>query len=435
MQWFKDAKLGIFLHWGIYSVNGIDESWSFYNEYLTYDEYMKQAQGFTAEKYDADSWAALIKESGAKYAVLTTKHHDGMALWDTRQGDMSVVKQTPADRDLVGPYCEALRSKGIKVGLYYSLLDWSNPNYPNFTKSQKRYEDDSVCWNDFVKFNLSQIKEISTLFNPDLVWFDGDWEQSAEKWHAPEIRQMLLDNNPNVIINSRLQGYGDYATPEQGIPVVQPKDEYWELCMTMNDSWGYQPNDHNCKPVNLIIRIFADVISMGGNLLLDIGPKPDGTIAEEQVSALKALGRWTHKHAKAIYGTLPGIPKDCYYGASTMSADSTVIYLFLPSNPKSQAPNPKQIRNSKSSNHNTTQSPNHPTTQSPNQQILLKGVANSIATVYVLGNGTKLEQKTWLKPWWSGNPGLVSIEIPSSAMDEEMTVVAIQLEGKLALKF
>ena len=433
MQWFKDAKLGIFLHWGIYSVNGIDESWSFYNEYLTYDDYMKQAKGFTAEKYDADSWAALIKESGAKYAVLTAKHHDGMALWDTRQGDMSVVKQTPAGRDLVGPYCEALRAKGLEVGLYYSLLDWSNPNYPNFTKSQQRYEDESVCWNDFVKFNLGQIQEISTLFNPDLVWFDGDWEQSAEKWHAPEIRQMLLDNNPNVIINSRLQGYGDYATPEQGIPVVQPRDAYWELCMTMNDSWGYQPNDLNYTPVNLIIRIFADVISMGGNLLLDIGPKPDGTIAEQQASILKELGRWTNKHAKAIYGTLPGIPKDCYYGASTMSADSTVIYLFLPSNPKSQAPYDNQISNTKSQKSKYTNLP----TVMPSyiHKVLLKGVTNTIATIYVLGNGTKLEQKTWLKPWWSGNPGLVSIEIPAGALDEEMTVVAVQLEGKLALKF
>jgi alpha-L-fucosidase len=458
MQWFKDAKLGIFIHWGIYAVNGIDESWSFYNEYLSYEDYMKQTKGFTAANYDPEYWAALIKESGAKYAVLTSKHHDGMALWDTKQGDLSVVKQTPAGRDLIGPFCKELRAKGIEVGLYYSLLDWSNPDYPNFTRNQKRYTEDTARWDRFMKFNTGQIEEIITQYNPDLVWFDGDWEQSAEKWNAPGIRAMLLENNPNVIINSRLQGYGDYATPEQGIPVVKPQDPYWELCMTTNDSWGYQPNDKAWKPVNLIIRIFADVISMGGNLLLDIGPKPDGTIPAEQVAILQQLGRWTEKHADAIYGTNPGLPKDCYYGASTLSADSTIIYLFVPNsksqapnpeqetNPKSQNPNPKQNSKSKSQNNDNptvlpSYSPTVLTSYSPtvlpsySPTVLLKGVTNNIATVYVLGNGTKLEQTTWLKPWWSGNPGLVSIEIPAEALDEEMTVVAVQLEGKLKLKF
>jgi alpha-L-fucosidase len=435
MQWFRDAKLGIFIHWGIYAVNGIDESWSFYNEYLPYEEYMKQAGGFTALNFDAANWVALIEGSGARYAVLTSKHHDGMALWDTKQGNLSVVKQTPAGRDLIGPFCKELRAQGMKVGLYYSLLDWSHPDYPNFTKSLKRYADDSVRWNKFMEFNTSQINEIINLYNPDLVWFDGDWEQSAEKWHAPEIRQMLLDHNPGVIINSRLQGYGDYATPEQGIPVSKPKDDYWELCMTMNDSWGYQPNDKDYKPLNLIIRILADVIGMGGNLLLDIGPKPDGTIPEEQVEILKGLGRWTQKHAEAIYETHAGVPKDCYYGASTLSADSTVLYLFVSSNPKSQAPDSKQNPKSKNQNRPISQSSNRPIVHSSNRPILLKGVTNNIATIWVVGNGTKLDQITWLKPWWSGNPGLVEISLPEEAVDSEMTVVAVQLAGKLKLKF
>lgn len=448
LQWFKNAKLGIFIHWGIYSVNGIDESWSFFNEYLPYEEYMNQKKGFSAANYDADYWAELIKESGAKYAVLTAKHHDGMALWDTEQGELSAVKQTPAGRDLIGPFCKALREHDIKVGLYYSLLDWSHPDYPNFTRSNKRYDNDSSRWDSFVKFNLGQIKEIATQFNPDLFWFDGDWEQNAAQWHAEEIREMLLNNNPNAILNSRLAGYGDYATPEQGVPVSKPKDEHWELCMTMNDSWGYQPNDRNFKSIDLIIRILADVIGMGGNLLLDIGPKSDGSIAEEQVFILKALGRWTQKHSEAIYGTHAGIPKDCFYGPSTLSEDSTVLYLFVPSNinSKTQAPNSKQIQNSNSKNQNRKngQLTNHPIDQSPNPPtilpstsltVLLKGVTNNISTVWVVGNGTKLEQKTWLKPWWSGNPGLISIEIPAAAFDEDVTVVAVQLEGKISLRF
>ncbi len=441
MQWFKDAKLGIFIHWGIYAVNGIDESWSFYNEYLPYEEYMKQKEGFTAANYNPDYWATLIRGSGAKYAVLTSKHHDGVALWDTKQSHLSVTRHTPAGRDLVGPYCKAFRENGLKVGLYYSLLDWSHPDYPNFTRTQKRYERDSIPerWDRFVQFNKAQISELMTQYHPDLVWFDGDWEQSAEAWHAPEIRQMLLDNNPDVIINSRLQGYGDYATPEQGIPVAKPNDDYWELCMTMNDSWGYQQNDKNYKPVNLIIRIFADVIGMGGNLLLDIGPKADGTIPEEQEHILRELGRWTNKHREAIYGTLAGVPKDCYYGPSTLSADSTVLYLFVAGNSKHQAPNSKQIQNTEiqnlKSNRQTPKSPNPQTLKSSNPQILLKGVTNKINAIWVVGKGTKLEQTTLLKPWWSGNPGLVEISIPVEAMDEEMTVIAVMLEGKIRVKY
>jgi alpha-L-fucosidase len=453
MQWFKDAKLGIFLHWGIYAVNGIDESWSFYNEYLPYEDYMKQLQGFTAATYDPQAWAKLICESGAKYAVMTSKHHDGVALWDTKAGDFNVVDKTPAGRDLVGPFCNALRAEHIKVGLYFSLLDWSNPDYPNFTKTQKRYERDSIParWENFTRFNNSQITEIMTRYNPDLFWFDGDWEQSAENWHAAEIREMILKNNPDAIINSRLAGYGDYATPEQGIPVVKPAEEYWELCMTTNDSWGYQPNDKNYKTVNLIIRIFADVIGMGGNLLLDIGPKADGSIPEEQVNILEELGRWTAKHSEAIYGTKAGIPKDCYAGPSTLSKDSTILYLFIPGNgefhPPAGGPNSRfqtnsdsntnsnKFQNAHSPNLPITQSPNHPITQSPNPQILLKGITNNIAAAWVVGNGTKLEQITWLKPWWSGNPGLISIEIPAEALDEQMTVIAVLLDGKITLKF
>jgi alpha-L-fucosidase len=446
MQWFRDAKLGIFIHWGIYAVNGIDESWSFYNEYLPYEDYMKQLQGFTASDYDPEAWAKLIRESGAKYAVMTSKHHDGVALWDTKAGDLNVVDKTPAGRDLIGPFCKELRAEGLKVGLYFSLIDWSNPDYPNFTKTQSRYTRDSIParWENFVKFDRSQITELMTRYNPDLFWFDGDWEQSAESWHAKEIREMILKNNPNAIINSRLAGYGDYATPEQGIPVVKPKDDCWELCMTMNDSWGYQPNDRNYKPVNLIIRIFADVIGMGGNLLLDIGPKADGSIPEEQVQILRELGRWTAKHGEAIYGTKAGIPKDCYAGPSTLSADSTILYLFVPGNGKFQIPdsipiardqtNPKS-QTDKSSNRPIVQSPNPIVSQSCSPNVLIKGITSNIAAAWVVGNGTKLEQKTWLKPWWSGNPGLISIEIPEEAMDEEMTVVALQLEGKVTLKF
>jgi len=402
MQWFKDAKLGIFIHWGIYAVNGIDESWSFYNGYISHSDYLKQLNGFTAAKYDPDLWASLIKESGAKYAVLTSKHHDGVALWNSKAGDLTVVRKTPASRDLVAPFCEALRKQGLKTGLYYSLLDWSHPDYPNFTKNEKRYSDDIARWGKFIVFNHSQINELGKNFNPDLWWFDGDWEQSAEKWKAKEIREMILARNPGAIINSRLQGYGDYATPEQGLPISKPADRYWELCMTINDSWGYQQNDREFKTPEQIIRIFSECISKGGNLLLDIGPKADGTIPNEEVDVLKALGRWTAKHSEAIYGTEAGLPAGYFYGPSTLKADSTILYLFISGDPRGQ--------------------------------VMLAGVKNRINRIYVVGNGTKLLWKEFLKPYWSNNAGLIFIDVPETVLDEYLTVIALVLEGKLKVQ-
>jgi alpha-L-fucosidase len=402
MKWFHDARLGIFIHWGLYSVNGIDESWSFYNGYISYPDYMKQLTGFTASKYNPAEWASLIKESGAKYAVLTSKHHEGFALWDTKAGDLNVIKKTPAGRDLIAPFCSELRKNGVKVGLYYSLLDWSYPDYPNFTKNEKRYTDDSVRWRKFTTYNFTQIREIAKNFNPDLWWFDGDWEQSAEKWKAQQIRELILKNNPTAIINSRLQGYGDYATPEQGLPAVRPADKYWELCMTVNDSWGYQQNDRNFKTPSQLIKIFAECLSNGGNLLLDIGPKADGTIPEEDRNVLKVFGAWTKKHSEAIYGTEGGLPAGFFHGPTTVSSDSTMLYLFFPGK--------------------------------PDGEVMLEGVKNHINRIYVVGNGTKLDFKEYLRPYWSSNAGVVFIKVPDNVLDEYMTVLALVLDGKLKIQ-
>lgn len=400
MKWFADAKLGIFIHWGIYSVNGIDESWSFFNGYISYPDYMKQLSGFTASSYDPEGWAKLVRESGAKYAVLTTKHHDGVALWDTKWGDLNVISKTPAGRDLVAPFVKALRKEKIKVGLYYSLLDWSHDDYPNFTKVEKRYTDDTARAERFNEFNHGQIGELSEKFNPDLFWFDGDWEQDAGWWRASEIRDNILKHNSNAIINSRLQGYGDYATPEQGLPLKRPEERYWELCMTINDSWGYQYNDTNYKSPGQVIRIFSEVISKGGNLLLDIGPKPDGTVPARQVAVLKELGQWTSKNAEAIYGTGAGLPAGYFHGPSTISADSTRLFLFVNGYPA-------------------------------DGEVMLEGVKNKINRIYVVGDGTKLEYSEFLRPYWSTHSGVIFIKLPEKAVDRYMTVICLVLDGKL----
>lgn len=403
MQWFSDAKLGIFIHWGIYAVDGIDESWSFHNRKVSWPAYMRQLKGFGAERYDPAAWADLVRESGARYAVLTTKHHDGVALWDTKQRHYDVVDSTPARRDLVAPFFKALRERGIRAGAYYSLIDWSHPDYPGFLKDSSRYRiaDDTARWRRFQRFNHAQLQEVSERFRPDLWWFDGDWEHSAAQWEAPLIRSRILASNPQAIINGRLMGYGDYATPEQNFPVSRPPERWWELCMTTNDNWGWQPTDTHWKTPYEVITIFADVVSNGGNLLLDIGPRADGTIPPEQVNLLRELGAWNRKHGEAVFGTTPGLPAGHFYGPSTLSKDSSHLYLFLPGRVSGQ--------------------------------VVVKGLLNRIRSIQVLGAGDSLSHKIVGKISWSPVPGLVYIDVPEKFQDSYMTVLRLKLDGPLRL--
>jgi alpha-L-fucosidase len=403
MQWFADAKLGIFIHSGIYAVNGIDESWSFYNKKISYSDYMKQLNGFTLKNYNPEDWANLIKESGARYAVITTKHHDGVAMYDTKMDNLSIVKAAPAGRDMVKPFFDALRKRDIKCGAYFSLLDWSHPDYTGFLKDSSRYkvESDYERWNKFRSFFQGQISEIGQMFKPDLWWFDGDWEHDAEQWESEKVRNIILANNKNAIINGRLQGYGDYETPEQNFPVSRPAFNWWELCMTINNNWGYQPTDKNWKTPYEIITIFTDAVSNGGNLLLDIGPKEDGTIPEEEVNVLKELGAWNKRNGEGIFNTIGGIPQGHFYGPTTLSKDSTTLFLFLQGNISGN--------------------------------VTLKGLTNKIKDITVLGNGAKLTHKIVGKISWSKIPGLVYINVPKDVQDKYVTVLKVTLDGPVKL--
>ncbi|WP_462317648.1 alpha-L-fucosidase [Marinilabilia sp.] len=396
MEWFKDAKLGIFVHYGIYSVNGIDESWSFFNGYISHEDYMNQLNGFTASDYDADHWMRLFKDAGARYAVLTTKHHDGVALWNSKTNHYNVVEDTPAERDLVDPFVKALRKNDMKVGLYYSLIDWSYPDYPAFTRDSVRYSDYPERWRSFTDFYFDQMEELSSRFNPDLYWFDGDWEHNAEEWKAKQLREKLFSYNDGLIINSRLQGYGDYMTPEQGVPVATPQSPYWELCLTMNNSWGYQHNDHNYKTPYQLLWTFVDCISKGGNLLLDVGPMQDGTIPEPQVKILKAFSRWTKKHEEAIYGTRKGLPEGHFFGPSAVSKDGKTLFLYVDRN--------------------------------PGTPLRIKGIASDISDVRIVGSNTAPEY------YREKESGTLRVEIPEEGLDPDITVVAVDLEKELSLE-
>lgn len=415
MAWFKNAKLGIFIHWGLYSVKGISESWSMYHKRISFEDYMAQAKGFTAENYNPQQWAKLFKEAGARYAVLTTKHHDGFALWPTKLSHLNVVVKTPAKQDLVGPFCDALRQEGLKVGLYFSLCDWSHPDYKPVVFARKGVVNGSYPtdyyphqglenlspWQRFIRFYQGQLEELMSQYQPDLLWFDGDWEHSAQEWQAAELRKKLKTMNRNVILNSRLRGYGDYKTPEQGIPITPPKGP-WEFCMTINDSWGYQPKDTNYKSSYQIICTFSECLAMGGNLLLDVGPKADGTIPEQKVQRLKDLGQWIKKHEEAVYQTVAGLPWGHFYGPTTLAPDSQTIYLYLLNTPK--------------------------------EFVALKGLHNKIKKIRVVGQpDSKLKWKISGGAPWNNIPGVVLINVPEKLLDPFVTVLAVEIEGKVKL--
>lgn len=402
LQWFADAKFGVFIHWGIYAVDGVDESWSFFNGKLSHADYMKQLQGFRADRYDPKGWAELIRDSGARYAVLTSRHHDGVALWDSKQG-INVVRDTPARRDLIGPFVEALRADGLKVGMYYSLPDWSYQDYDVFTRKQKRYDigKEPARWQRYQRYFQDQLADLQQRYNPDLFWFDGDWEHSASEWQSDKVRADLLVRNPGVIINSRLNQYGDYATPEHGLPIVKPDAPFWELCITMNKSWGYQPHDTEYKSTHQLIQILAQTVAMGGNLLLDIGPRADGTIDPQQVERLRGIGRWTKRNDEAIHATVAGLPLEHYAGGSTLSKDRKTLYLFVDGKPAGD--------------------------------LLVKGLDNKVLRARVLGSDQPAQAKVLGKFDWSKYPGLLFISVPEQALDPDMTVVALELDAPAKL--
>jgi alpha-L-fucosidase len=409
-SWFADAKLGIFIHWGIYAVDGVAESWSFYHGQVSYEDYMRQLAGFTASAYDPDSWADLFVKAGARYAVLTTKHHDGVALWDTAANDLSVVKRTPAGRDLVAPYVQAMRRRGLKVGLYFSHLDWSHPDYATVRPAvvepaienpfavPRPGEEDPRRWRGFLEFHRAQIRELLRAFEPDLLWFDGQWERDERQWRFKELREEIAALCPHTIVNARLLGYGDYATPEQGVP-IEPPTGPWELCLTVNDSWGYQVQDHNHKSVRQLVRYFAETIGAGGNLLLDIGPREDGSVLAEQAERIAGLGGWIGRHRDAVYGTVAGLPPGHHYGPSTLSADRRTLYLFC--------------------------------FDTPREFIAVRGLNSAVRRVSVVGSGEQVAHRV-VGGFGDRVPGVLNVDAPN-AFDEYATVVAVELEGELDL--
>jgi alpha-L-fucosidase len=291
-KWFVDARFGMFIHWGLYSILGRGE-WAMYLERIPGAEYAKLARRFSPTRCDIAQWAALAKQAGMKYCVMTSRHHDGFSLFDSRVSSFTSAK-TRAGRDFIREYVTAVREAGLRVGLYYSLLDWRFPGYWAGPKKDPR------GWARLVERVHAQVEELVTGYGRiDVLWFDGGWPWTAEDWKSRKLIGMIRRHQPHILINNRALWGGDFGTPEQQI--IAQKN-LWEACMTMNTWWGYYPADTNWKSTKQLVYYLLDCVSRGGNYLLNVGPKPDGTIPAPSVKRLTELGAWMAGNAASIHG-------------------------------------------------------------------------------------------------------------------------------------
>nr|AIC77302.1 alpha-L-fucosidase [uncultured bacterium] len=322
MQWFVDARFGMFIHWGIYAIPARGE-WVKQQESIVESAYQPFFETFNPYNFDPAEWAKAARKAGMKYAVMTSKHHDGFCLFDSQYTDYKATN-TPAGRDLVREYVDAFRAEGLKVGFYYSLLDWHHPDYPiagdsihpmrnhpdfqNHTGNLPRYAD----------YVRDQVRELLTNYGMiDIIWFDFSYgEMRGEAWKATELVKMVRELQPGIIIDNRLGGdikaaepeiyAGDFASPEQIIPPEGVVNELgapvpWEACITLNDHWGYAAWDKNWKSPKTVVRALVECVSKGGNLLLNVGPTAKGEIPAECLTILDQVGGWMHANGTSVY--------------------------------------------------------------------------------------------------------------------------------------
>lgn len=336
-KWFMEARFGMFIHWGLYAIPACGE-WVMSEKEMTVEEYQKYFDLFDPKDYRPKEWAKLAKAAGMKYAVLTAKHHDGFCLFDSALTDYKATN-TKAGRDLVREFVDAFREEGLKVGLYFSIIDWRHPDFPKYGDRQhpmrncEAYKDEKIDFDRYLAYMHGQVKELVTNYGKlDLLWFDFSYDDmKGEKWRASDLIRMVRKYQPDVVIDNRLEGSGeengsittaepliysgDFASPEQVIPPNGIRDEKgelipWELCATMNNHWGFCNFDHDFKSSKMLIRKLVECVSKGGNMILNVGPDARGNIPRESVRVLREIGAWMEKNGESIYGcTLSALPK------------------------------------------------------------------------------------------------------------------------------
>jgi alpha-L-fucosidase len=297
MQWWREARFGMFIHYGPYAVRGHGE-WAMQQEHIPAEEYTPLADSLRTRPEAVREWARAAKAAGARYMVLTAKHCDGFQLWDTAQTEFNSVKRGPK-RDLVAEFVKACRDEGLKVGLYYSLMDWRHPD-------GDRCAIDEEARKRFVAFTHANVRELMANYGKiDVLWFDGPWPMpTPEQWESRALISMVRSLQPDIIINNRARLAEDFSTPEGSVAPQNP-GRAWEACMTFNGDWGYSNTPegdwHSARDV---LRMLRTATAFGGNLLLNIGPRADGSFPPEATPRLKVIGDWLKSHGEAVYGDI-----------------------------------------------------------------------------------------------------------------------------------
>lgn len=355
VQWFVNDRFGMFIHWGLYAIPARGE-WVRSAERLSVEDYQQYFDEFDPVDFDPQSWAKTAKAAGVKYAVLTAKHHDGFCLFDSKLTDYKSTN-TRSKRDLVREYVEAFRAQGIKVGLYYSLLDWHHEDYPHYGDRQhpmrdnEAYKDVKHNFDNYLTYMHGQIEELCTNYGKiDLFWFDFSYDNlKGEAWKATELVRMIRKHQPHALIDNRLEasgsGFGslltahpteysgDFVSPEQIIPPHSIVDELgnkavWEACVTMNNHWGYCEGDKYFKSADMIIKKLIECVSKGGNLLVNVGPDAKGNIPKESIDILSKVGEWMHKNGESVYGCNGSSIEKPEYGRITAKGNKLYYHVM-----------------------------------------------------------------------------------------------------------
>lgn len=411
MKWWKDSRFGMFIHWGLYSIpagkwgNSTNHAeWIRETAHIPLDEYENFQKQFNPTKFDANQWAKLAKEAGMKYVVITTKHHDGFNLFFSKYTDWS-VKNTPFHRDIMRELSTAVRKQGLTMGWYHSIMDWHHPDYlPRRTWEEKDRPATGAKFDRFVQYLRNDVSQLLTEYGPiGVMWFDGEWESTWNTRYGDALYALCRQKQPNVIVNNRVSvgragtedgitKAGDYGTPEQSIPDTGIPGQSWETCMTMNGNWGYNAADYNWKSTQTLVRNLIDIASKGGNYLLNIGPRADGTFPPEAVQRLHEIGAWMKVNGDSIYGTDASLFDHLSWGRSTTKVDrnGSSIYLQVFDFPK-------------------------------DGRIVVPGIGNRPISARVLGVGGSLPVTR------RGTDLVVQLSKPSNAI---ATVVELKLKGK-----
>ena len=355
VDWFCKARFGMFIHWGLYSIPGRGE-WVRSDEQIRREDYMPYFQQFTAEDFNPAAWAKAAKNAGMQYVVMTAKHHEGFCLFDSAYTDFKSTN-TPFGRDAVKEFVEAVRAEGLKVGLYFSLIDWHHPDYPHYGDRFHPMRDDPAFRNEgrdfqrYLDYMHAQVREICTGYGKlDLLWFDFAYDDMrGETWRGTELVQMVRSLQPGVLIDNRIEVsgegfgslyqcapnayHGDFVTPEkmippQGIRDIRGEPMVWEACVTMNNNWGYCADDLYYKPAPLLIKKLVECVSKGGNMILNVGPDGKGNIPAQSQQILQQIGTWMAKNRNSIHNCGRAEVEKPEYGRVTQNGNRLYFHMF-----------------------------------------------------------------------------------------------------------